>query len=266
MEELIVRAARDLVDAKYAVALTGAGISTESGIPDFRGPDGIWTKNPEAERRAYQSYQRFLADPKSWWQERLAMAGTSTFGQRLREAAPNPGHQALAELETLGIIKCVITQNIDALHERAGSDNLLEYHGSVLKLRCASCGQRFRRDEFDLERLAQEDQLPPHCPACSGFIKSDTVDFGEPIPSDIADQSTEEAWKCDVMLICGTSAVVVPFAYLPRIASQKSAAIIIEVNAEPTPLTDEGVSDYLIQEKTGEILPRIVEAIKAIRG
>jgi len=262
MEQLTERAARDLADSKYAIALTGAGISTESGIPDFRGPSGIWTKNPEAERRAYLSYQEFLQDPKRWWEERLA--GPSFLGD-LEKVMPNAGHYALAELEKLGILKCVITQNVDALHEKAGTKNLLEYHGSVLKLRCASCGLRFSRHEFDLEKLRQEDQLPPRCPKCLGVIKSDGVAFGEPIPSDVAHQSLEEAWKCDLMLICGTSAVVYPFANLPRVARQRGEVTIIEVNAEPTSLTEERISDYLIQGKTGEILPRIVEEAKKIR-
>jgi NAD-dependent deacetylase len=178
---------------------------------------------------------------------------------------PNPGHHALTELEELGILNCVITQNIDALHEKAGTKNLLEYHGSAVKLRCMSCGLRFRRGEFDLEKFIRENQLPPRCPTCQGVIKSDTVSFGEPIPSEVAHQSLEEAWKCDLMLICGTSAVVYPFANLPRIAKQRGAAIIIEVNAEPTPLTEERISDYLIQGKTGEILPSLVEEVKRIR-
>ena len=255
MEQLIGRVARDLIHSKYAIALTGAGISTESGVPDFRGPSGIWTKNPEAERRAYQGYQRFLEDPEHWWEERLA--SPSLLGE-LEKVMPNPGHFALAELERFGILKSVITQNVDALHEKAGTKNLLEYHGSFLKLRCISCGSRFRQDEFDLEELIREKRLPPHCPKCRGIIKTDGVAFGEPIPSDVAHQSLEEAQRCDLMLICGTSAVVYPFASLPRIAKQKEAVTIIEVNAEPTPLTEEGISDYLIQGKTGEILPRIV--------
>ncbi len=270
MEDLTERAAKDIVAAEYAIALTGAGISTESGIPDFRGPSGIWTKNPEAEKQAYRGYQRFLEDPKAWWEERLA--SRSSLGD-LGKVVPNPGHYALVELEKLGILKCVITQNVDALHEKAGIKSLLEYHGSFAKLRCVSCNSRFRRDEFDMEKLIQENQLPPRCPTCRGVVKTDTVGFGEPIPSDVAHQSLEEAWKCDLMLICGTSAVVYPFAHLPRIAKERKtetgiyaveripAATIIEVNAEPTPLTDRGISDYLIQGKTGEILPRIVEKV-----
>lgn len=268
MEQSIVRAARDLVDSKYAIGLTGAGISTESGISDFRGPQGVWTLNPEAERIALTGigYRRFLEDPKGWWQERLA--GTrlpGRFGDR-EKAMPNPGHYALVELEQMGIIKCVITQNTDTLHEKAGTEHLLEYHGSSAKLRCISCNLRFRRDEFDLEKLRQEDRLPPRCPKCGEAVKSDGVGFGEPIPPDVAQQSLEEAWKCDLVLICGTSAVVYPFANLPRIARERSRrTTIIEVNAEPTPLTEEGISDYLITGKTGEILPRIVEEVKKLR-
>ena len=280
MKQLIEKAARDLVNSRYAIALTGAGISTESGIPDFRGPSGIWTKDPEAERRAYRSYERFSEDPKGWWEERLTMP--SLLGD-LEKAMPNPGHYALAELEKMGILKCLITQNVDGLHEKTGMKNVLEYHGNVFKLRCISCNSRFSRDEFDLERLRQEGQLPPRCPKCGGVIKSDSVAFGEPIPHDVAHQSLEAAWKCDLMLICGTSAVVYPFAELPSVARQRrtererksetglhvveriSAVTIIEVNAEPTPLTEEKISDYLITGKTGEILPRIVEEVKRIR-
>ncbi|HYB06835.1 MAG TPA: Sir2 family NAD-dependent protein deacetylase [Nitrososphaerales archaeon] len=279
MENLIERAARDLLKSEYAIALTGAGVSTESGIPDFRGPSGIWTRDPDAERRAYQSYERFLEDPREWWKERLT--SSSPFGdiERLR---PNPGHLALAELERLGILKCVITQNIDGLHEKAGTKNLVEYHGSALKLRCSLCSSRFARDQFDLRRLMFDDKLPPLCPLCGGVLKTDSVAFGEPIPHNVSRLSLEETRRCDLMLICGTSAVVYPFAQLPRIARERrfarkeemtrtgsglpidedlQAVTIIEVNAEPTLLTQEGVSDYLIRGKTGEILPRIVERV-----
>lgn len=264
MEKLIGRAARDLVSSKYAIALTGAGISTESGIPDFRGPSGVWTLNPEAERRAFRGYQEFIQDSEGWWKRMLTSPRQDSLGD-IGEAMPNVGHYSLAELEKMGIIKCTITQNVDALHEKAGAKNLLEYHGSVAKFRCVSCGTRFRRDEFDLQKLLEEDQLPPRCPKCQGIIKTDGVFFGEPIPGDVAERSLEEAWRCDLMLICGTSAVVYPFANLPRIAKQRGVVTIIEVNAEPTPLTEEGISDYLIQGKTGEILPKILEEVKKLQ-
>lgn len=261
--QLVKKAAKDLSDSRHAIALTGAGISTESGIRDFRGPNGLWTKDPEAERKAYRSYGAFQADPASWWRERVA----DPFGMlgNLHEAQPNAGHRALVEMEQSGVLKCVITQNVDALHEKAGSKRVIEYHGSIAKLRCVRCNARFRWEEFDLERMLAEDKLPPRCPRCTGIVKTDTVSFGEPIPGDAASDSVAEAEECDVMLVCGTSAVVYPFADLPRIARHRRGVRIIEVNAEPTPLTAEGISDCIIQGTTGAVLPALVEEIKALR-
>jgi NAD-dependent deacetylase len=270
MEDLIERAARDLAESKHAIALSGAGMSTESGIPDFRGPKGIWTTDKKAEAKAYQRYELFLHDPKAYWEEMLGVQGTyGAFYEEIRRAEPNPGHHALADLEALGILKCVITQNIDGLHKKAGNNRVLEYHGSTHVLRCISCGSRFAREEVSL------DELPPRC-KCGAALKYDVVHFKEAIPLDVMEESEKEASECDLMLICGTSAVVYPFASLPRIArfhgrtpvtgsdvmAHKGNVKIIEVNADPTPLTREGVSDYLIQGKTGEILPMIVKELK----
>jgi NAD-dependent deacetylase len=254
MEDLVKRAARDLAESKYAIALTGAGMSTESGIPDFRGPKGIWTTNKEAEAKAYERYELFLNNPRAYWEEMLGIQGTyGTFYEEIGQAKPNPGHYALAELEALRILKCVITQNIDGLHRKAGGKRVLEYHGSVHTVRCISCGSRFAREEISL------DELPPRC-QCGAALKYDVVHFKEPIPSDVREDSEKEASRCDFMLICGTSAVVYPFANLPRMARFHAGNVkIIEVNVDPTPLTHEGVSDYLIQGETGEILPRIYE-------
>ncbi len=273
MEDLIKRAAGDLAESKYAIALTGAGISTESGIPDFRGPKGIWTLNREAEAKAYERYELFLNNPKAYWEEIVGLRETyGKFHGQARGAEPNSGHYALAELETLGILKCVITQNIDGLHKKAGTKKVLEYHGSVNAVRCTSCSARFAWEEVSL------DELPPRC-KCGAVLKDDVVHFKEPIPSDVMQQSEKESLRCDLMLICGTSAVVYPFANLPRMARYHSRRFmagldvvgytsnvkIIEVNADATPITQEGISDYLIQSKTGEILPRIVEEVKKIQ-
>lgn len=273
MEGLIKQAARDLVKSKYAIALTGAGMSTESGIPDFRGPKGIWTTNKKAEAEAYKMYGLFLKDPKAYWVEISGSQGTyRRFYEEIRKAKPNPGHHALVELERRGILKCVITQNIDGLHKKAGNKKVLEYHGSIYKLRCISCGSRFGIEEVSL------DELPPRC-KCGGVLKYDVVHFKEPIPLDVREESEREALRCDLMLICGTSAVVYPFADLPIMArfgsgrsllglyvtGHKTNVKIIEVNAEPTLLTQEGVSDYLIRGKTGEVLPKIVEEVKKTR-
>ncbi|MGQ9509943.1 MAG: SIR2 family NAD-dependent protein deacylase [Thermodesulfobacteriota bacterium] len=284
MEELIKKAAEDLIQSKYAIALTGAGISTESGIPDFRGPNGIWNRDPEAEKRAYEIYDLFLKNPKKYWLDRLNPESflskrIFSFFKEIDKANPNRGHRALAELEKLGILKWVITQNVDGLHQKAGSKRVIEYHGGLNKFRCIECNRRFNSEELDLEGLNIRGELPPHC-SCGGLIKDDGVFFGEPIPSDMARRSLEEAWKCDLMLICGTSGTVYPFAQLPRIARERRvekerrlesglyivervpATVIIEVNMEPTPLTWEKISDYLIQGKSGEILQRIVEEVK----
>ena len=262
MEELIAKAARQLIKCRHAIALTGAGMSTESGIPDFRGPDGIWTRNPDAERQAYQSYYTFQQNPRAYWIER--MTGTSWLTD-LINARPNPGHLALAELEKLAILKGIVTQNIDNLHQKAGSLRVVDYHGNISLLRCYSCDSRFDPAEYDLPRLLAEDRLPPYCRKCNGVLKSDVVHFNEAIPADVAEESREEVERCDLMLICGTSAVVYPFAMLPRMAKQKphkGKTAIIEINADATPLTSEGVSDYLIRGKTGTILPKIVEEVK----
>ena len=142
MEELIAKAARQLAQSKYAVALTGAGMSTESGVPDFRGPDGVWTKNPEAERQAYESYYRFQRDPKAYWIERMT---TVSWLKDMENARPNPGHMALAELEEMSILKSVITQNIDNLHQMAGiaAADVIELHGSNTYALCLDCARRY---------------------------------------------------------------------------------------------------------------------------
>jgi len=265
MIDLIQRASADLKKSVYAIALTGAGMSTESGIPDFRGPAGVWTKNPEAERMAYRRYELFLADPAAYWEERL---GSPSLLGDLGKMAPNPGHTALAQLERMGYLKAVITQNIDNLHQRAGSRRVYDYHGNESRLRCASCHARYDREEYDLDELRREGRLPPLCRECGGVVKLDTVHFGEPIPPDVAERSIAEVEKCDLMLICGTSAVVYPFAGLPVLLRQRRGggkATIVEINAEPTPLTKGEISDYLIQGKTGLILPQIVAEVNLTR-
>jgi NAD-dependent deacetylase len=264
MKDQIAMAAERLIQSQAAIALTGAGMSTESGIPDFRGPSGIWTRDPEAEKRAYRSYDQFQKSPKKYWEERLT--GPSLLGD-LSQAAPNAGHLALFELESMGILKWVITQNIDNLHQKAGNRKVIDYHGNAFKLRCASCLARYEPEEFDLPAMLKHGQLPPLCRKCGGAVKSDIVHFHEPIPSDVSARSLELAVTCDVMLICGTSAVVYPFANLPRIAKRlrRESALpftLIEINAEPTPLTELEISDDLIRGKTGEILPRLAAEIK----
>ncbi|MCK4439096.1 hypothetical protein KAV47_08465, partial [Candidatus Bathyarchaeota archaeon] len=157
--EDVLQAVRDaattIVDSGYVTCLTGAGISVESGIRPFRGPGGLWTEKGEP---SMDGYQRFLRDPASYWERR--MQGSSEFGISIKGAEPNPGHVALAELEKMGVLRTLITQNIDNLHRAAGSKNVAEIHGNFSKLRCVQCGSRYERDEISLETL------PPHCPRC----------------------------------------------------------------------------------------------------
>jgi len=257
MDDLIKRAALDINDSHYAIALTGAGMSTESGIPDFRGPKGVWTTDPGAERKAYERYELFLNNPEKYWQE--VMGGEGTHGElysKMRMVEPNAGHYALAKLYELGLLKCVITQNIDGLHYKAGNKNVIEYHGSVCKARCHACGTRCELEEVSLKIL------PPLC-RCGGSMKMDVVHFNESIPIDIMTNAEREVLHSDLILVCGTSAVVYPFASLLLLAKQNGNTDIkvIEINMEKTQLTENGISDYIIQGRIGEILPRIVDTI-----
>jgi len=254
LEEAIKKAAALISSAEYVVALTGAGVSVESGIPPFRGPGGLWTRFGEP---SMDGYQRFLNDLKRWWEERLKPKRRRSLGTPISEARPNPGHYALAEIEEMGLLKALITQNIDNLHTAAGSRNVLEIHGNTNKLRCLECGARFPRYEFDFS------ELPPRCPECGGVVKGDTVMFGEPIPPDLISRCKEQAEHCDCMLVIGTSAIVYPAAILPLIVKQKGG-ILIEVNPRPSELA--ALCDLCIRTPSGKTLPRIVSALKRLRG
>jgi len=262
MEEKIKEISKILLNSRYAIALTGAGVSTESGIPDFRGPDGLWTKNPELERKEYEIYEKFLLDPRGYWID--VMEERRIFGD-IENAMPNPSHYALAELERMNIIKYIITQNIDNLHQKAGSKNVIDFHGNISRLRCIKCGNVYDIKEFDIQRILNEGNVPS-CKKCSFPLKLDVVYFNEPIPRDVYKKALSEVLECDVMIVAGTSAEVYPAAEFPRIAKNKSnPAIIIEINAEETSLTKEGISDYFIKGKTGKILPQIVDEIKKMK-
>ncbi len=246
----IRKAAETLADARYVVALTGAGVSVESGIPDFRGPDGLWTKYGEP---PLDDYRRFLQDPKADWLRRLKREGyTKELHDTLDRAVPNPGHYALAEMERMGILKCLITQNIDNLDRIAGSRNIAEVHGNMTILRCIECGARYSRREISVETL------PPRCPACSGIVKSDTVFFGEGIPPDVMQKCVSELRRCDCMLIAGTSAAVYPAAGFPKEVMLRGGCLL-EVNLSETPLSE--FCAVSVKGKTGEILPQLVRTI-----
>lgn len=248
----IERAAELILDAEYPIALTGAGMSVESGIPPFRGPGGLWTKYGEP---PMNGFQRFLADPKKAWEERLSSRNDELY-KPLSEAQPNPGHRALAELEHLGVVRFVITQNIDDLHRQAGQKEMAEIHGNWKLVRCLECGLRFRREQIDFA------ELPPKCPECSGLMKSDTVSFGEPIPVDMLKLCAENSARADLVIVAGTSATVYPAAGFALEVAQRGGAMV-EVNLYESELTP--LCDISLRGGSAEILPRLVRAIIARR-
>ncbi len=247
----IQRAAKNLSQARYVIALTGAGMSVESGIPPFRGPGGLWTKHGEP---PMNGYERFLADPKKAWEDRLSPSGPMReLWETLRVATPNPGHVALVELERLGVLRCLITQNIDDLHRVAGSRNLAEIHGNVTLIRCIECTRRFERAAIAI------DVLPPLCPQCGGILKSDTVSFGEPIPRDVLARCSEESDKADCMIVAGTSATVYPAAQFPFDIYQRGGKLI-EINPYESELS--AYCAVSLRGASGEVLPQLVAELR----
>ena len=247
MDDLIKKTAEFIAAAKHVVALTGAGISVESGIPPFRGKGGLWEKFDPIEVGHIDSFMR---DPEKVWRLLISeMRGV------LETARPNPGHLGLARLEGLGKLKTVITQNIDGLHQLAGNIDVIEFHGNFAWLRCLDCGSREQTVTVDLS------QMPPRC-ACGGIYRPECVFFGEGIPPMDLDRSQIAAASCDLMLVVGCSAVVQPAAFMPVIARQ-SGATVIEINPEPTPLTDT-TSILRVPEKAGKAMQAIVAAVERL--
>lgn len=234
-------AAHALRNARKVVALTGAGVSVESGIPSFRGQDGIWTKYPIEE---YAAIDAFLADPEKVW------AFWFELGASFRDCKPNPAHYAFAELEKMGRCHAVITQNIDNLHEQAGSTRVIEYHGNVRRLRCLDCGTSAPLD------LAIRPAAPPRCP-CGAIMKPDVVMFGELIPEQALREAEQLAATCDLMIVAGTSATVYPAAFLPHQA-KKNGAFIIETNIQETDFTS-SITDIFLKGPASQTLPRLLE-------
>jgi NAD-dependent deacetylase len=238
-----------LSSARAVVALTGAGISTESGIPDFRGPNGVWTKNPAAEKLSNLHY--YMTDPEvrvASWQARLEHPAF--------RAQPNAGHLALADLERKGRLQTLVTQNIDGLHQQAGSSPgiVVEIHGTVHEVMCMSCGERAPMQRA-LDRVRAGEADPP-CRSCGGILKSATISFGQNLVPEDLSRAQRAAAECDVFLAVGTSLAVYPVAYLPEIALGAGARLII-VNAGPTPYDDK--ADAVFGDRIGDVLPALVE-------
>ena len=235
-----------LKNSKHAVVFTGAGISAESGIPTFRGANGLWSRYDPEE---VASIQGFMRNPKAFW----------AFARELivkTKAKPNAGHYAIAELERMGIIKAVITQNIDMLHQKAGSKRVLELHGSLKYVDCLKCGKTYEWDEI----VDKIDNIK--CENCgSMYLKPRIVFFGEQLPRDVLNEAIREAEKSDVFIVVGSSLQVYPAASLPFIAKENGAKLVL-INKDPT--DKDWLFDIIIYGKTGEILPKIVERVKEI--
>ncbi|MCJ7671149.1 MAG: NAD-dependent protein deacylase [Acidimicrobiia bacterium] len=240
-----------LREARQIVVLTGAGISTESGIPDFRGPQGLWTKNPMAEKTA--TLQHYVADPevrRLAWRNRVA--------SEMWSAEPNAGHRALAELETKAALHTLVTQNVDGLHQRAGSspERIIEIHGTVHDAKCLTCGWRGPMGPV-LDRVRAGEDDPP-CAECGGILKSATISFGENLVPEDLERAQRAAAGADVFVAAGTSLGVYPAAALPDAALANGARLVI-LNAQTTPFDD--VADAVIRDQLGEVLPALIELI-----
>jgi NAD-dependent deacetylase len=233
--------------ARRIVVLTGAGISTESGIPDFRGPNGVWTRDPEAEKLSNIRY--YVADPevrKRSWRSRLEHPAFT--------AAPNAGHKALVELERHGKLHALITQNIDGLHLRAGNSRelVIEVHGNVHKVICLACGWKGPMQEtLDRVRSGEDD---PACRECGGILKSDTISFGQALVPEVIDRAMQAADQADLMLAVGSTLQVYPVAHAVPMAKSNGARVVI-VNAEPTQF--DSLADAIVREPIGTVLPQL---------
>ena len=247
MDDLIRRAAEDLAAAENVAALTGAGISIESGIPPFRGKGGLWERFDPME---FAHIDALMRDPAKVWKVLVR-----EMKEIVDRAKPNDGHKGLAKLEARDKLKTIITQNIDGLHQAAGNTDVIEYHGTFAWQRCMDCHKKYETRKVDTS------EIPPRC-ECGGILRPEAVLFGETIPAEAMWRSRQAATDCDLMLVVGTSAVVQPAAMIPVIAKDNGAKIV-EINPERTPLTDE-ISDYIIMGGAGEVMNRIVAAMEKI--
>ncbi|MEW4530170.1 NAD-dependent deacylase [Maioricimonas sp. JC845] len=246
MEQAAIQQVADWIQgARRAVAFTGAGISTESGIPDFRSPGGVWATSQPV------YYDEYLADPaarQEYWRQK------SITHDEFLKARPNVAHRLLAAWEQRGRIRGVITQNIDGLHQEAGSQRVWELHGTARQIACLDCSSRFDADPL-VRQFLETGKVPP-CPDCGGLIKHATISFGQSLPSDVLEESIRLADEADLFLVFGSSLVVEPAASLPVMAQRAGAKLVI-VNRDSTPL--DGIADVVFNDPIGEVASAIAE-------
>ena len=238
-----------VIQSSKIVVFTGAGISTESGIPDFRGPDGIWRKlDPEE-----FTIQKFLSSAEN----RRRHWGILAEGGLARSSEPNPAHYAIAEMEKIGKLSCVITQNVDNLHQKAGNspEKVLELHGNMKRVRCIRCGKLFPME--DVLRMLEAKE-PPDCSSCRGILKPDVVFFGESLPQDTLEEAISHSRDCDLFIVIGSTLVVYPAAYMPVYAVESGASLVI-INLGSTPLDSH--AKILINAKAGETMSNLMERV-----
>jgi len=235
-----------LLESKFCVVFTGAGVSAESGIPTFRGKNGLWSKyNPEE----VASIEGFMRDPSKFWNLAKELIVKV-------KSKPNPAHYSIARLEDMGIVKAVITQNIDRLHQKAGSKNVIELHGSLEKVRCIRCGKEYKWEEIE-EKL--EHEMPPKCECGSIHLKPNIVFFNEPLDRDVLRKAFSLAERSDLFIVVGSSLVVYPAALIPLTAKDGGAKLVL-INKDPTEM--DYCFDIKIYGKAGEILPEILRAVE----
>ena len=252
LDALADRVADLIVNAKRVVVFTGAGVSTESGIPDFRSPGGIWSKY-DPEDFTYQNFLSYPEAKKKLW--RMLREGGLT-----GEAEPNPAHHAIAELDRLGKLDCVITQNVDNLHQKAGvpDSKVFELHGNMQRALCLSCGREYPFAQVKARVDAGEEI--PDCEACHGMLKPDFVFFGEMLPAKVLQEATSRSHNCDLFIVIGSTLIVYPAADMPVYAVKKGAKLVI-INLSSTPMDCQATVS--IKAKAGETMTRIVEQVEA---
>jgi NAD-dependent deacetylase len=247
VQNSVEAAARALARARKVVVFTGAGVSRESGIATFRDPEeGIWRKYDPMEMATLEGYLRDPSFVWAWYEHRFGIVA---------DAAPNPGHRAIAALEGLLPEVTVVTQNIDGLHQRAGSSDVIELHGSMHRFACL----HRKHGGFTREDFADQEERPPRCPECGELIRPDVVWFGEALPHDALDRGQLLSAACDAMLVVGTSGIVFPAAALPLQAIH-SGATVIDVNPEPSALSSQAT--IYLKGRGGDLLPRLVEEVR----
>jgi NAD-dependent deacetylase len=252
MDEQLKQIAQWIINSEKVIVFSGAGLSTESGIPDFRSPGGVWDKY-DPEDFNFHNFIASEASREKYWQMATEM------WEPIKKAKPNPAHLAIAELERLGKLDCVITQNIDGLHSKAGNseEKILQLHGTAIFVSCLSCQKRYDRNQIQ-ERI-KKGQKAPRCDDCRGLLKPATISFGQSMPEKETQEAYHRSSICDLFIVIGSSLVVQPAASMPLVAKRNGAKLVI-INRDPTPYDD--MADLVIHGQAGSTMASIMEHVK----